>query len=439
MYKFISIITLAFLLGSAPLQAQDSLLSLSDAVQLALQKNYQISIARRSSDIAENNASPGNAGLLPQITANASFNRSVEQFEASGSIFDVDTSGVQADQLSASVNFNYVLFDGFGNVYRFRSLQNLKEQTGVQERLQIENTLLQVIQQFLQVAALDKSLEITQRAIDRSLTRLQRAETRYELGTGTRLEVLNARVDLNTDSVNYFQARSNLENSKRSLNISLGLDPENPVSVLDEIRLNDALSSSELLATAVVQNASLVISKLNLDNARLGLKSERSNRFPVISLQGNYIYNNIDGGAGIFNQTTTSGFNGGITISLNLFNGTQQEIRIQNAQISLKSNQEEFEFARLALRRDVLNAFENYRTNHQLLDKEALNLETARLNYERALEQFELGQISSADIREAQLNVSRVEERLVNLQIQAKISEVQLYQLAGMLIEGSID
>jgi outer membrane protein TolC len=420
-------------------QAQHSTLSLSDAVQIALQKNFQISVAKRSSEIAENNANPGNAGLLPQITANAAFNRSVEQFEASGSIFDVDTSGVQADQLSASVNFNYVLFDGFGNVYRFRSLQNLKEQSGVQERLQIESTLLQVIQQYLQVAALDKAVEITEGAIDRSLTRLQRARNRYDLGTATRLEVLNARVDLNTDSVNYFQARTNLENAKRSLNINLGLDPENPIAVLDEIRLDNSLSSAELLSAAEVQNASLVLSKLNLDNARLGLKSQRSSRFPVISLQGNYIYNNIDGGAGIFNQTTTSGFNGGITISLNLFNGTQQEIRIQNAQISLKSNQDEYEFAKLALRRDVLNAYESYRTNHLLLEKEALNLETAEMNYERAAEQYDLGQISSADIREAQLNVSRVEERLVNLRIQAKLSEVELYQLAGMLIEGGLD
>lgn len=125
----------------------------------------------------------------------------------------------------------------------------------------------------------------------------------------------------------------------------------------------------------------------------------------------------------------------GTSVRLNVFNGAQQETRIKNAQITLKNNREEFELARISLRRDVMNAFELYRSDLYLLDKETVNLETAELNFQRATELFDLGQITSTDFREAQLNVSRVEERIVNLKIQAKISEVQLYQLSGRLIE----
>ena len=127
----------------------------------------------------------------------------------------------------------------------------------------------------------------------------------------------------------------------------------------------------------------------------------------------------------------------GTSVRLNVFNGAQQETRIKNAQITLKNNREEFELARISLRRDVMNAFELYRSDLYLLDKETVNLETAELNFQRANELFDLGQITSTDFREAQLNVSRVEERIVNLKIQAKISEVQLYQLSGRLIESS--
>ena len=127
----------------------------------------------------------------------------------------------------------------------------------------------------------------------------------------------------------------------------------------------------------------------------------------------------------------------GTSVRLNVFNGAQQETRIKNAQITLKNNREEFELARISLRRDVMNAFELYRSDLYLLDKETVNLETAELNFQRATELFDLGQITSTDFREAQLNVSRVEERIVNLKIQAKISEVQLYQLSGRLIESS--
>ena len=64
-----------------------------------------------------------------------------------------------------------------------------------------------------------------------------------------------------------------------------------------------------------------------------------------------------------------------------------------------------------------------------------MNLETANLNYRRSQELFQLGQITNAELRNAQLNISRIEERILTLRIQAKISEVELYQLSGKLIE----
>jgi len=170
-------------------QQQDSFeITLSKAIEMALDKNYSIKVARQSADIASNNASLGNAGLLPTVEATAGLNRSNESFEASG-LFNVDTTGVKSDVLSASVSASYVLFDGFGNYYRFQSLKNLKDQSGVTARLQIESTLIGVIQDYLNVIARKEALNISQALIERSNERFQRVQNRFDLGVSTRLDL----------------------------------------------------------------------------------------------------------------------------------------------------------------------------------------------------------------------------------------------------------
>ena len=122
-------------------------------------------------------------------------------------------------------------------------------------------------------------------------------------------------------------------------------------------------------------------------------------------------------------------------MSLNLFNGFRRETQIQNAMVSLKNNEESLDLAEKTLERDVMNLYQDYQTSLFLVEKEELNLETAELNFERSQELFDLGQITNTQFREAQLGVSRVQQNIVRLKVQAKLAEVQLLQLSGQLIE----
>jgi len=85
------------------------------------------------------------------------------------------------------------------------------------------------------------------------------------------------------------------------------------------------------------------------------------------------------------------------------------------------------------LRRDVLNTYANYQNNLFLLEKEEDNLTTAQLNFERSQTALRLGQINATQFREAQINLIRAQRSINNLYYQAKLSEVQLYRLSGVL------
>lgn len=441
MNKLKILLILSFI--SSGLVAQDTEIpsrdiTLEEAISIALENNHSIKIATRSTEIAKNNATIGNAGLLPTVTAGGSYSGSVQDTElrfAGGAQPDINVTGAGSNTLSGSLTANYVLFDGFGNYYTFQNLKKLEEQSGVSARLQIEGTLIQVISQYLSVLLVKESLMIAEQSIERSLDRLARVEERFLLGSSTRLDVLNAEVDLNTDSVTYLQSQARLNNAKRNLLIELGASPSDDISIDDEISFNSGLRADELLVSSTQNSASLEISRLASESSLLQLKQTRAGRLPVLILNGGYSYSESEFEAGQFDFQKFTGLNGGITLSVNLFNGFRRETQIQNAQVTLKNNEESLMLAQKSVERDVMNLYEDYQTNLFLIDKEMVNLETAELNFERSEQLFETGQITNTQFREAQLNISRVQQNIVRLKIQAKLAEIQLLQLAGQLIE----
>ncbi|GAB5408944.1 MAG: TolC family protein [Balneolaceae bacterium] len=418
-----------------PIVTED-VITLEQAIVIALEKNHNIKIANNTVEINSNNATIGNAGLLPNITASGSYSGSVTdtEFKLFGQPSNT-VNGAGSNTTSGSISASYLLFDGFGNYYRFQSLKSLEEQSGIQARLQIEATLLEVISLFLSAVTQKQNLEITNEAISRSVDRFNRISKRFELGNATRLDLLSAEVDLNADSVAFIQAQTLLENAKRDLLVQLGEEPDQTINLFDDVPLNYELLIDDIMLYSMENNASVVLSKLTADNALLNLKQNRSGRFPRINLTGSYDYFKNESDAGQLEFQESTGFSGGISISLNLFNGFQQETRIQNAQVQLKNSEESLSLAQKTLKRDVLNIYQNYETNLFLLGKEELNLKTAELSFERSKQLFELGQITNTQFRESQLNVSRVQQNILRLRVQAKLSEVSLYQLSGQLID----
>jgi outer membrane protein TolC len=66
-----------------------------------------------------------------------------------------------------------------------------------------------------------------------------------------------------------------------------------------------------------------------------------------------------------------------------------------------------------------------------LLEKE--NLQNAKVNYEIAIDRYKLGNLSGVELREAQNSLLDAEERLIEAQLNTKLSEITLLQLSGRL------
>jgi len=445
LYKLILgiIISLAGLL--LPLQAQDTLM-LEDAIQLALENNYSIRTAKYNNKIREISAHPGNTGLLPNLNldggANYGLNNSevvLTNPEASNGGPPTTTQqvdGIETYSYNFGIGLNYTVFDGLGNVYNYRVLQTNVDLTRQQTRSIIEQQILQVANAYYQLARQRASYRIQQEALSTSRERLNRLENQFEFGSANGLTVLNAEVDLNTDSANLATLALNLENAQRNLNLLLGVRLNEDHRVSREVTFPLQISKEVVLAQALAQNADLQAATYDKQVSQLNLQVAQSERMPQVDLNASYGYTFQDNGPVAFLQQLRSwGLSLGASLTVPIFNGNRISRNIQQARLDLDQSDIEYEQIAQQVERDVLNAFDTYQNSLRILLLEEKSLAAAQENFERTEEAYELGQATSTQFREAQLNLLRVQNRINDLRYDTKLYEIDLQRLGGQLVQ----
>lgn len=414
-------------------------LSKQRAVDIALENNYDIKVTSNNLEAAKNSSSIYNSGYLPSLFANGGANYQRKDSENSfqdGRVQD-DISKTQA--YNASVGINYLLFDGLGRKYNYQKLQELYNISEIQARQVIENTLLQLLASYYDVARLTENKINLVQSLAISKDRLLREKYGYEYGQKTQLDVLNSEVDVNNDSINYLNIERELANAKRDLNVVLGRDVSTDFQVDTMVTYALDLNYENLLNTAKENNTLLLQAKKNIALSNYDLRINKSNYLPNIELIGSYGWNESDinsnnGNSFSLASQTATGLSGGLGLFWNVFDGGATKTRVQNSKIAIDSNTLQKEKVAQDLERNVANAWETYRNSLFILQAEQKNVQTNKRNFSRSEEQFKLGQIISVEFRLAQVNLLNAINNYNRSKYVAKIAELRLLQLSGKLL-----
>jgi len=406
--------------------AQESL-TFHKAVKLALENNHQIKVAYNNKLIAENNAHPGNAGLLPNLNITGNMN----QQNSSGLSMGSDGT---ISNLSAKMQASYTLFDGFGNIYRFKKLQKNNEISTYNTRSLIEQTLIRVSSAYYNTASAIENLRISRELLSISRERLDRIKKRSQFGQSNKVQVLAAQVDFNNDSITVAVAQLRFEEAKRNLNALLNLEIDADYTVDPTIEFIKLPELSELKQTARKYNAAYQSAKAALENAELNKSIIRSFRFPQIGLSASYGYTGTGSDIKDTYQDPNKSWSVGASLTFPLFNGFQTSIQLQNAEIGIQNSELQKNEQELTLEKELINSFEAYKNSKKILELNQQNLQAAQLNFKRTEELFYLGQVTNTQFREAQLNLIRAKNNITEAKYTAKLDELVLLQITGQLI-----
>ncbi|TKG92960.1 TolC family protein [Puteibacter caeruleilacunae] len=417
-------------------------LTLSQAIDSTLTNNYQIQIASLNNKVSLNNATKGNAGLLPHIYteggydyANNNSDIDIFPFTSEGEAINKDEDGAASKTLTAAIKAEYTLFDGFGGYHRLAKLLAINGMSQLETQNVIENSVQHTINLYLQVAIEQTSIDVYEEQLQISREQLKRSKSDFKFGVKNRTDVLRAQVHLKNDSVALRRSLMKYKTAKTNLKAYMGCDLSTNYRVEEDLCFYQFLSKSDLKHTLETNNTLIQLADKGIVIAQYDIKGFKAQRMPKVIINGGYKYYDQKNDAGLFKQNTQSGWNLGVGLRFNIFDGKRIDRNIQNAQIKVYQN----EIYKLEVRQKVLadfcNTYDEYTQAQEDLHIDESNLGTFEQSYQRSKIDFNNGLISSTDLRQSELDLLNAKLRIINASFMVKLKETELLKLTGLMLQ----
>lgn len=431
--QIIVYLSIALLPAMNNLKAQDRL-SLEEAVQLALENNYDIKLNKNNTEQAKNNFNRANAGMIPVITGNLNTNNTVsntKQTLSSGTT--QERNGAKNSNLAYGPVLNWKVFDGFQMFAKYDRLKELENLSEANFKLAIQTTLANVMDNYYDLVQQQQQIRSLSGALEISRIRLRNSENRYKIGKAAKLEVLAASVDLNTDTTNLLRQIDQFRNTKIKLNELLARDLSTDFTVTDTIIIQNQLLLTQLESSALNLNPEIQSAIINKRITEINLREVKAGRYPDININTGYNFNRSTSELGFARSSVGRGLNYGLTASINIFNGQLQKRAEKNAALQIEYSQLQYEKLNQSVNSQIRALYQTFQTNLQLVELERQNLDVAKQNMDITLEKFRLGSVAPLEFREAQRNYINANTRFTNAQFEAKLAEIALLQLSGQI------
>ena len=416
--------------------AQTSQITIDKAIELALKNNYDILISKNQSLQAANNNSFGNAGMLPKLDLNASgsfADNATKQEFSSGLV--VDKSGVQSQNITTGAYLNWTLFDGLKMFATHDKLQQLQSMGELNLKIQIENTIVKVTTAYYNIVMQKQLINGLKENIVVSEERLKIAQKKFELGSVSKVDVLQAKLDMNELRSALIRQNTLLADAKEELNQLLIQNVEQEIDVNDSIPLINQYKYEDLKNAILANNSDLLFAQKNSEVSNYMLKEAKSAYFPKLNFNANYIFSRAQNQAGLTLLNQNLGMNLGFTASWTIFNGLNTVNNVKNLKLNLENSNFELENLKSLTQLSLLKVFKKYQDDIAVLKLEEENNKLAKENLTISLDRFRLGANTSIEIKMAQSTYQNSITRLSDARFNAKKSETQLLKLSGAIVK----
>ncbi|MEN6596937.1 MAG: TolC family protein [Proteiniphilum sp.] len=438
MYRTICKICVLCCLLAPTIVFSQEMMDLQECLRTGLENNYELQITRNEALIADNNVTPGNAGFLPEVTLDGGYSLRSSNSDR----FPAETGETEQIRNSTTgtadvgVNLNWSLFEGFRVQTNYQRLKELRRVGELNSRLAVENFVANLTAEYYNYVQQQLRMGNLRYAVALSRERLRIVEARYQVGSLSRLDLQQAKVDFNADSSLLIQQVEILNRSRIQLNELMGVDVERQFLAEDTtIQLNKSLQKEHLFKQTMEQNTLLLLSKRNLTLSELELRNLRSRNYPYLRLNTGYGFTHFNYNTGNLDRQRTWGPSAGVTLGLTIFDGFNRRREQKNQQITIRNRELEVERDRLAIESDFANMWMAYVNNIELTGLEVESLENAEINYETAMERYRIGDLSGLELREAQNSLLEAGQRLLTAQYNTKLYEISLLQISGRITE----
>jgi outer membrane protein len=438
-------ILLILLLGF-PVGAQDPVMSLNDAVRLALDKNKSIEASNAAKKGADTRISEARSGFLPKVNYSESWTRSDNPVFVFSSLLTQNQFGAQNFQIGPLNNPDFlnnvqsqltadqVLYDAGQTKHAVRSAQLTKDITSEEGRRTQMEVIAGVVRAYYDSLLSADQLNAASQAVHSAEADLQRAQTIRSAGMSTDVDTLSIRVHLAGVREQQIQREADVDVARAALNDAIGLSLDTPHTLTSPlIPLNSPGGSlADQETSAAAQRPEARQAKLATSLADTQAASARGSLLPQVTLHGAFE-------ADRQRFVTTGGDNWLVSIGLrwNLFNGFSDKARIEESKFAQQRSSAEEARTDSAIRLQVHRAYADLRAATQRIEVAQASVAEAEESLRITQNRYEAGVSNVTDLLRTETTVLDAQTRHLAAIRDQRIAATMLELAAGTLTPDS--
>jgi outer membrane protein len=431
-------------------------LQLEDVIQMSIENNFDIQIAKNNVKVAKNNnniglvgggqstggtVSGGVTGMLPQISLSAGspanplgVGQTISTLKYSDPSSNVTRQKLNSTSYAPSIIATWYFFDGLKMFATKSKLNRNEELSNLQYRQTIETTLMSTLGAYYQMISIQQYIKSLRMSLRLGEDQKKLADQKFQIGSGSNVDVLQTQIDYNNIQVGIIQQQNLMNEQRINLNNLLKRSPDIEFTVPDTIIVQTIPNYETAMGITDISNSSIRISKKNIEIAQLGLREYRGNLFPKIGVTGNYSYQTATNSIGFTRSNVNYGYNVGFIFSWTLLNNFTTETAIKNQIVQIDTERIRFEAAKLLEKANLYKAYLSFQNNLTIVGIERKSVELANQNMVIAAQRFKQGLSNYIEYRTVQQSYEDAQFRLSQAAYNVKISELNYLQVQGLLV-----
>lgn len=404
-------------------------LTLDQAIDLAMKNNPQMSIQKLEEQIAKMQVNKAAVGMVPRLDWNANigsaFNYVNQEFISGTTISRFGRNF--APNTNVSVNYN--LYDGNSMKTRLSILEQQSERQEIVSKNAEELLINEVINNYYLIARQKEGLKFLNTVIKYYNERLNITEQRWQIGRGSKLDFLQSQNDYNTQQTDIKNAQLQLKNLKTRMNLLLNRDPDTDFDITEPIATLESYDIKEAFLKAEKESEELALLAKDLDINALQIKQIQSQRKPQVNVFGTFGYSFSTSNAGflLFNQST--GTNLGLSAVWNIFDGgavrNQTNIAKYRSQVLFKQREQ----IQQRIKSELTLAYNQWQIAGETLKLEETSKALSEENLQISLEKFRLGASTILEVNDAQQRFDNAANRYINALYNLKFAALEMERL----------
>lgn len=397
-----------------------------------LEKDFGIILLKNEVRIAENNNNPANAGYLPTVNILADKNWSNNNTRQEFFSGQVNASpSAKNTSTNAVARLDWTFFDGFRMFATDKKLNVLEEISTLNVTAEMEMKIYQASVMFYTLIQQEKLNDVYLQALELSKARYDLVKTKLDLGAGTELQMIQARLDLTADSSALLNNQKQIENLKADMNRFLAKDPMTPFSVQGELTPAPEMTYESSVSSAKAQSTNLLIAKANIAMRDLERKEFQSFYYPQVGLYGQYAFASSQNQIGILNSSRAYGTGVGFTLQWTILDRLATYTALKNNRIQQENAEIYAAQEALTIQTELRKTYNELEWARRNLQLEQQNITESELTFKIAQNAYEQGSITNLELREVQFSIVQAQSRYLQAQLALKTAEMNVSLTTG--------